>query len=110
MPDSILGWTMGLGSLVSCLGGLWMSEYRVRMKVDDLEIRKGGMMAMVCGAETTPEEDFLYCQEMMEFFDKWEDKLTLPPDRYGQWQRRGARSFLEDFAWALKRKIDEEGL
>jgi len=106
MPDSILSWTMGLGSLISCLGGLWMSEYRVRMKVDDLEIRKGGMMAMVCGAETTPEEDFLYTREMSEFLDEWEDNGLQ--SRF--LAREKFRTFLENFAWALKRKIDEEGL
>lgn len=106
MPDSILGWTMGLGSLISCLGGLWMSEYRVRMKVDDLEIRKGGMMAMVCGAETTPEEDFLYTQEMSEFIDGWEHKIYEETHE----DVPCIRTVLEGFAWALKRKIDEEGL
>lgn len=66
-------------------------------------------MAMVCGAETTPEEDFLYSQEMSDFMHEWEgyfiSRFCLEPI--------GNHSFslsLGDFAWALKQKIDEEGL
>lgn len=58
---------------------------------------------MVCGAETTPEEEFIYSQEMVEFIDKWEKEF------YNRKDAARVRLFLEAFAWALKQKIDEEG-
>lgn len=58
---------------------------------------------MVCGAETTPEDEFIYNPDVMEFLDKWDRDIAT------EYYDLPMRTCLEYFAWALKQKIDEEG-
>lgn len=57
-------------------------------------------MVMLLGCETTPEEDFIYSQETVDFLDKWEPaflQVRTP---------KAIRLLLESFAWALYQGID----
>ena len=61
-------------------------------------------MAMVCGAETTPEDEFLYSPDMHDFITSWDKSWDT---RYRSMKNVSHRTFLEYFAWALYQKIDK---
>ena len=67
--------------------------------------RRDLMGRMVCGAETTEEEEFIYNPDVSALLDDVEQRIVEEthedPPRI--------RSVLEAFAWTLRQKIDEEG-